>query len=177
MCHFITLVAPCDREDDVAKVLAAHGRIARRISNPDLARRTPPGSAQFLTTRSCDCGTSLGRTQPAPQEVASRHDKEVGQLRKKGWSDSKIARSLAEKEAARSSSTARKPIDSVELWENIVSDLVSHPRASGVGLFLHSYRGGLADEPLEPKVLHARADVLIGDTLRALEEDELAFFG
>jgi len=176
MCHFITLIAPTDRGDEVAKVLEVYGRVARELSNPNLARVTPQGSAQFLTTHTCDCGTILGRTRPTPLEAASAHEKEVRRLRKKGWSDSKIERSLSDKEAALATSTARKPTDTFELWLNVISGLVSHQKTGHVGLYLHSYSGGLEDEPLEPKVRSAHAGVSIADSLRTLEEDELVFF-
>ena len=57
-----------------------------------------------------------------------------------------------------------------------MNDLVSRRKTSHVGVFLHSYTGGLEDEPLQPKVRRAPADLSTADTLRTLEEDELVFF-
>jgi hypothetical protein len=176
MCHFITLVAPRDQESKVRKVLEARGRVARRMSNDKLTKLTPQGSAQYLTTSTCDCGTVLGMRRPTPVELASAHDKVVDRLLKKGWSYSKIERSLANKKAALATSTARKPTDTFELWSNVIGDLVSNHKISDVGLFLHSYRGGIEDEPLEPKVRRAPANMSIADTLQTLDEDELVFF-
>lgn len=176
MCHFITLVASADQENEVAEALDAQGRVARKISNPSLAKVSPQGSVQFLTTYTCDCGTTLGRRLSSPLEMISAHENEVRRLRKKGWSDSKIERSLSDKEAALATSTARRPTDSFELWSNVISDLASHRNAKPIGLFVHDYRAGIEDEPLEPKVRRATADASISDTLRTLLEDELVLF-
>lgn len=176
MCHFITLAAPQGHQNAVSLALSAHGRVARMINNSGLANLLPQGAVQFLTTRTCDCGTVLGRRQATSLEAASAHAKEVARLKKKGWSDSKIARSLADKKSALATSTARKPSDSFQLWADVIGELLAHGTVGYVGLFLHFYREGLEEELVELKVRQTPPGLPIADALRSLEEDELVLF-
>ena len=66
----------------------------------------------ILVTRSyCDCGTPIGHmTRSGP-----RHDPErtVRELRKRGWSEAKIARSLSQKKDAKERKDAQRAANAV----------------------------------------------------------------
>lgn len=172
MCHFITLVAPIAEAPEVRRVMREFGRTATPIHNPSLAKITRPREHQYLTSRSCDCGTALAGT--ASDDVAeARNDAE--RLRRKGWSDAKIARSLAASGKAATRPPTRGP-DSFELWVNIINALSEQLQLSSVGLFVHSYSGGIQDEAFTATRREIGKGAAVLPALRDLGEDDLIVF-
>jgi hypothetical protein len=66
--------------------------------------------------------------------------------RKKGWSPSKIERCLSDwkraDERAQERQGAHRP-ESIDLWSNLVRDLLALPDVQQVGLLLHFYSGNV----------------------------------
>ncbi|WP_460736245.1 hypothetical protein [Lysobacter tyrosinilyticus] len=138
------------------------------------------GRAQryFLTTLGhCDCGTVLGshyqRTRRAPDWAT-----EEQRLLKKGWSKSKVARAIAQKqESSASSDKANDDASATELasWVSLIDEII----ASGTrefGVLLHSYRGSL-DEDIQLKgTEYVAATDVRGETLCQIREDVLYVF-
>ncbi len=174
MCHFITLIVPSADKDAVRAVMERHGRGATPIDNPSLRTLLKDQERQYLTnSRTCDCGTVLGRDQQTGDEKDA--DREAARLKRKGWSDAKIARALGDKLRAEERPNPRDP-DSFELWHAVLDDLRTNLGLPYVGLFVRSYAGDLASETFNASRRQIRAGTDWMDALRQIEEDEAVFF-
>ncbi|HEX7946513.1 MAG TPA: hypothetical protein VF495_17725, partial [Phenylobacterium sp.] len=169
MCHFITLVVASDDPDAVDAALRSHGRCATPVANPSLAAAMRADERQFLTNpRGCDCGTRLGAADAPEPNPATDHDR----LRRKGWSEAKIARSLGDRNrAATHRAEAYEASHGLGLWEAVIGDVRALPGVSRVGLFVHCYRGAIEAEVLEPVRLDAPRTADVAASLQALQED------
>ncbi len=166
MCHFITLVAATA---DVAALdvrMRRHGRRALASQNPSVEAALKPGEHQYLTTTNCDCGTVFAPTLPL-KKPADR----IEALRRKGWSEAKIARAKATAlEAA--GKKAFEPLDSVELWREILLDLLNGMKLESAGILVHAYEGSIATERFDVSRTEVRGETL-GEVLLNLDEDRL----
>jgi hypothetical protein len=144
MCDFITLIVPSDDVAAIDEVMRAHGRTATPTANAALAGLLLSGEHQYLTTRTCDCGTAL-LTPASGATLETALAAEAGRLRRKHWSSTKIARAIADRRraAARPGSPGR---DSLALWAAIIADLRARLRVSRIGLFVHHYSGAIDSE-------------------------------
>ena len=172
MCHFVTLIVPEARESSIADVMERHGRRLHRVDNPAIARLLSVGERQYLTSRGCDCGTSLGMALAEEQRLAEELARQRNRLARLKWSDAKAERWTRDKLAA--SQRSRRYTDTIDDWDNLLGDL----GAAGVreaGLILHSYSGALDVEfdcTADPRVHIGDRKPLLG----ALEEDVLTRF-
>ncbi len=174
MCHFITLIAPTDDVGSVRAVMERHGRAAEPIDNPSIRKVLREGERQYLTTRGhCDCGTVL-----APRSLGAVEDKlgkDEARMRRKGWSEAKIARAI---EGRRKADT--KPngggSDSLELWNATLHDLRNELKLPYAGLFIRFYSGAIATEEFIASRRDAPNNVTWQDSLASLEHDEVTIF-
>lgn len=150
MCHYITLVVRGGGAREIDQVLRRHGRQAKLLANPSMARVLEPGEAHFLTTVGhCDCGTALVR---APLGQVGAPTQQAGRRAQARWSQAKIERWLSERQRADERAQKRRHAnapDSVDLWSRIVMDLMSTPRVQQAGLLVHFFAGDIEDEPIE----------------------------
>lgn len=141
MCRFVTATVPAEADFAALEAIAQrHGRRLQPMSNPSIERQIGPGLRYCLTTPGhCDCEEPLGRRRRArvadPAEAAQR-------LRRKGWSEAKIERALAQRQAARESGAGSKSRPSAP-WRAFVVDMLSAAGAARFGLLLHYYHAGL----------------------------------
>lgn len=173
MCYFITLVVSGSDQATINSIAARHGRRARVIRNPSVARVLAANEDQFLSTVGhCDCGTVLASR--SVQDVHSR-EQDAAKLARKGWSQTKIERWLDDREKAHGRVETRREAnasDSIALWCDLVRDLISAPGVAAAGLLLHFYSGDVEDEVFAPK----RETVGLqdfADRLRGLGDDVL----
>ena len=174
MCHFTTLIAPSADQKRLNDILQAHRRVAVPTHNPFLAAKLDAGDSQFLTTKGCDCGTVLAELRPS-RDAASESDlAKIARLRKRGWSEAKIARSVANQEHARD----RAPVTggTIEMWSDLIATVLADLPAKHAGLFLHWYKGDVATEALQPTLRLARKGEPIQGALKTLNEDEVLIF-
>lgn len=175
MCHFITLIVPTGTEHALAGVMQVHGRVAIPVQNPSLATVLQADDRQFLTTRNCDCGTALFRTDPRTERKTN--DAKAAKPKRKGWSDAKIARSQSNQSVSRAhKETVGRPLDSLEMWSDIISDVFGTLKAGRIGIHLHFYGGDIETELLAPSVRHVGKGAAILDALMTLTEDEVLTF-
>jgi len=151
MCTFITAVLPaCADADAVASIFRAHGRAffpgAMSAVN---AAFLAAGEREFHTTRGhCDCGTPLGRStrrsgRDAPADAAAR-------LRRKGWSEAKIARAVMQRAEAdaRPPRAAGEPAQtSLAGWVALIDAVIASGATPSVGLYWEDTPGA-GDEPV-----------------------------
>lgn len=177
MCRFITIVAPEACGTEAIAVLKRHRGWVSETNNKDLANIAGPNSIQLISPKSgCDCGTVLDNEWIGKQSEFD-HEQLAGKWRRKGWSEAKIKRSLADKEHGKTTTTHRAPTDSFELWEKVLGELVEGCTSAGeVGLFLHEYSGGINDELIKSARRRVSAKLSISDALRSIKEDELLLF-
>jgi hypothetical protein len=140
MCIFIVVSLPSDADTRrLQPIFATGGRpLGSPITNACLQQQMPIGEMLFwVTVGHCDCDTDLGR-QGVRQEAWDSH---VARLRKKGqkkgWSEAKIARALAESEAATS-----RPHECEDLrrWHQLVEAVITSGATRHIGILLHMYR-------------------------------------
>jgi hypothetical protein len=173
MCHYITLIVPNADPAELDRVLIPHGRKAGTVNNPSLQLALFPEDQQFILVRNaalCDCGTIFAAPQGPEKSLAEIHENQAARLRRKGWSASKIERSLAQQSAA---SKPQEYIDSFEIWEQIVGDIFQTLRVKRVGIFVHNYSGSIAEEVLAPRLRALPAGTSIIDGLKSMTEDEI----
>ncbi len=171
MCDFIILVAPTADQQALSAAMARHGRAARPIANASLFRALLPGEFPYLTTQSaCDCGTVLGTVGNDPETELA---KDAARLAKKGWSQARIARAIAQRQAADARPSEPGP-DSFALWAGVVGDLFETLKLPHVGLLVHSCAGSIATESFAIARRAAKDAPLT--SLETLRPDELLVF-
>jgi len=90
------------------------------------------------TTGMCDCGVAIGCAPPAGSNANAHEERQVRELRKRGWSEAKIARSLAQAREAGRRSEARAQASAVagaESWVAFLKGAPARARVRSIGLF------------------------------------------
>lgn len=175
MCHFITLIAPSDQGADLAAVMERHGRAATPIDNPAVGTVLREGEHQFLTTRGhCDCGTILASRHASPEAFEESLAKETARLRRKGWSEAKVARAIEGRRKAdmRPSGGA----DSIESWSELLRDLRQRLGFPYVGLLVRFYEGSVGSERFSVTRREIPAGTSLNDALASVAADEVTIF-
>ncbi len=147
MCRFVTAVLPAAAPHEALDALARmHGRRFLRLSNPLVTRQLTPGGAYFLTTLGhCDCDEPLGARRMQKEDW----DAMAGKLARKGWSEGKIARAIAQKREQAEAADGvqrRRADDDLTRWLAFVDAVLASGQVDQLGLLLHFYRGGVEDE-------------------------------
>ena len=176
MCLFITLVVRGSDHEAIAPVLKRHGRTATPIYNSSVAKVMAESEAQFLTTvRECDCGTALAGEIPHDAD----HTQQAAKLARKGWSQAKVERWLTDRRKGETQRQKRRDAtapDSIELWANIVRDVLAVPGVIQAGLLLHFYSGDLESEVFRLTRCAVDSDQFAARLL-TMREDELVMTG
>ena len=85
----------------------------------------------------CDCGVTIGSAAPA-RHARWHEERSVRELRKRGWSEAKVARSLAQGAEARQRREERKQamaVARVEEWVTFLKGAPARARVRAIGLF------------------------------------------
>lgn len=153
-----------------------HGRAAKPIDNPSVRKVLREGEHQFLTTRGhCDCGTVLAPRYDSPEAFEDRLAKEYSHMRRKGWSEAKVARALEDKRKANVKPDGGGS-DSIELWNAVLHDLRTELSIPYTGLLVRQYSGGIATEAFAASRRETEKGVPWQETLASLEQDEVTIF-
>jgi hypothetical protein len=180
MCRFITAVVPTVTDLQASRpLLDNYGMSFKEIRNSFIEAQLG-GDRYVRATRSvCDCDSALGSAsdQQETSQADRTHAAEIEKLRKKGWSQHKIERWLAEKSG--SSDRHQRQDQSnhdAELthWREFIGALLSDGFTKRLGLLLHMYNGRLEDEQIRIK----RIELLslsgqLDKALLAMDEDVL----
>jgi hypothetical protein len=178
MCHFITLVVPTDDVAAVHAVLQRHGRAATLIENHSIRAVLRDGERQYLTMAracDCDCGTVLGAGRHTPEALAVEGARETARMKRKGWSDAKIARAIDAAGKAGARRSMRGP-DSIALWDAVLRDLGGELKLPYAGLFVRDYSGGIEDGVFDATRREMAKGAARQDGLAAMDEDEVVIF-
>ena len=103
MCTFITLIATSDDLTRINAILATldqrgHTRRAERDDTPSLRPHLAREEREYLLVcPPCDCGTYLGSARPHSADPEAARAADLARYRRKGWSEARIARAMADK--------------------------------------------------------------------------------
>ena len=186
MCTYITAVVSAGADEAALRQIAdrwGHGWEA--IDNPHVQAQLKTGERYFLTTRKrCDCGTALGSAGPEWRHRRKDPTDRVPELRRKGWSEAKIARWLEDKQRAAGHHERKEawlagqpPGPEEEMWLGFLREALGGGAARGIGLLLHWYSGGVDSERISVKARSA-VPLAVGseDLLRRMEYGHLYMF-
>ena len=144
MCHFVTASIPRSADTPrFRRLVEDHGLAFEPLSNAAVQRFLRPDEAYFRATRGyCDCGTCLVRGGGSQTKAG---DRKLRELRRRGWSETKIGRWLESTDPAAKDRGTRPTQDE---WRTfIVAALESGVPC--VSLLVHWYAHGLSDESIE----------------------------
>ena len=176
MCHFVTLIAPTEDADAVRAVMERYGRAAKPIDNPSIRKVLRDGERQYLTTSGhCDCGTVLAPRHDTPQAFEDKLAKEAARMKRKGWSEAKIARAIEDQRKADARPNGGGS-DSLELWNSALHDLGKELRLPYAGLFVRFYSGAIATEAFHASRRQVQKSEQWQDALGSMEHDEVTIF-
>ena len=176
MCHFITLIVPTDNVDAVHALMEPHGRAAEPIDNTSIRKTLLEGECQYLTTCAhCDCGTVLVPPRETPEVFEEKLAKEIGRMKRKGWSTAKIARAVQDRRKAEARPGSSGP-DSFELWNVVLRDLQEKLGLPYACLFVRYYSGAVDTEAFSASRRQVPKNVDWYDALASLESDEVTVF-
>jgi hypothetical protein len=153
MCTFITMIAASDDLEQINAILATwdrRGQVRRaeRVDTPGLRACLAPDEREYWLTRApCDCGTYLGH---AVQPVANPDHElaaDTARYRRKGWSQARIARALADKTLAAVRPERHQPNEDAKYWINLMTALGAALGLKRVGLMHHFHTKSSGAEP------------------------------
>lgn len=178
MCYFITgtYSGPVTL-DEINAAARKYDMEFRLHDAPFVQKQLKDGEIYILKEPDahCDCGTLLGgkrRMLGDEDDSASRQQQFIRKLRKKGWSEAKIRRSLEN-----SVRTLQQSDCNAGGWVEFLTDLFTATAIRTFGLLLHFYSGGEDEDCFD---LHGRRTVplpdLSEDTLLMMDDDILYVF-
>jgi hypothetical protein len=182
MCHFITATVPGDADlTQVRAIVAAHRLGFQKLTNLHIQPQLPPGDQYLgLTRKLCDCGTVLGCLHQKAENTAERAP---DRFRRKGWSEARIGRWITEcgkgqeKRARDRGQTREERTAEAQGWIDFLQALLSLDETAHVGLLLHWYRSGPADERFTvARTDKVRVGELTPEWLMQIEEDVLYLY-
>ena len=164
MCTFITVFLPTTlAHDTAAGVFTRSGRRLFAQASPSLQAAVGPGWQPWLSAAHCDCGTALASLRA---ETAWAGDAE--RWRKKGWSEAKVARALAQQLARHAQDQQmlrEQALDDAGQWLQRIDALLG-VGAACIGLLVRDYDGAVgARQPKPPARRWSRARLTAADLL------------
>jgi hypothetical protein len=181
MCHFISgLIDNQTALDDLNKIGQDNSITFDKCDNDFVRGQLRPTEEYLIKrTKTCDCGTQLGLVTRTNSPDTERIEKrEVDKLEKKGWSETKIKRWLADREKTIEKDKIKydRIVNGVHMdienWIDYLNKIFTGTSIRHFGLFLHWYKGGLEDERIKIKNrIKIRLSDLTPDSLLKMDED------
>ena len=177
MCRFITAVVPPDFDfNKVKPLLDKHAMSFQAIANTCVEAQLGGDRLVRATFSVCDCHSGLGTAGKGEVLPTAASDlAHVQKLKKKGWSEHKIERWLAEQNSSleRHQKDKRTKYDTeLKAWRQFIEAMLASGAVKRMGLMLHTYHGLLEEEPISIK---AREELALSEsfeeTLLAMDED------
>lgn len=169
-------MVPTDDVDTVRAVMERHGRAAEPTDNPSIREVLREGERQFVTTRGhCDCGTALAPRHASPETFEVKLAREATRMRRKGWSEAKIARAMEDRRKADERPSGCGS-DSLELWAAALRDLGEQLKLLYAGLFVRMYSGAIATEAFNASRREVKKDTEWYEAVGSIEHDEVTIF-
>ncbi|PSM14638.1 hypothetical protein [Stenotrophomonas maltophilia] len=164
MCTFVTLFLPTSFSHvEAAAIMQRSGRRLFVQDSPSLQAAVGPGWQPWLSAGHCDCGTAL-----ASAHVAAAWNADAERWRKKGWSEAKIARALAEQLARHEQEQQVRRDEALRdagQWLQRI-DALLQAGAARIGLLVRDYDGAVSTrQPKPPERGWSRASLEAADLL------------
>jgi len=180
MCLYISVVVPGTVRAESLEAWAASLHLGfSRYENPHLRAQLRGADILALATRGhCDCGSPVGSVSNASDDGA-KVEAHTRHMRNLGWSEAKIRRVLDQKAAAaeRPRGTRAEGVASLEDWAAFLRGVRSHGGIERIGVLLHMYRHGIADESFRFTRMPSRSvSTVTPEDLARLQEDVLHEF-
>jgi hypothetical protein len=139
VCTYVLAVLP--KAVDVAALDAVARRFGRCISPfangaDEIGPSLGADERLFGTTPDhCDCGTALGRAAMPRRRAREPSHQAIG-MRRKGWSEARIARAVAQSEAARGpgSGSAKQAAEELGRWRGFIAAALDSGLTDAIGL-------------------------------------------
>jgi len=181
MCHFITAVIDKKTSLDSLNELGKEYIISFNRCGNEYVEKQLRETEQYLAKHGkyCDCGTQLGMlTREQSPDLMRVEKRDIEKLERKGWSENKIKRWIAdreksiEKDKARYENLRNGRHTDADNWLLYFNKAFSHGQMARIGLLLHWYKGATASERIRVK---DRRKILISELteeiLLQMEED------
>jgi hypothetical protein len=179
MCYYITATLPAEINVEQLRVLIdKHTLGFVPLQSKFVSDQLPKGSQYYRATKSyCDCADSFGHAYhyrtPSRQIDFQQH---TAKLRKKGWSEEKIRRSLQDKSRALEKSHSGNS-QNADSWLSFLHQILSTELISQIGLMTHFYEGEPETEHLSIKEIKSlKLSDTHAETMLNLEDDVLYVF-
>ncbi len=185
MCTFIATTLP--QRVDLVKAEALykkHHLGFRPFTNGIVSAQLPEGEILVTTTIGhCDCGTPLGSASQGVERKTADSSAEIAQLRRKGWSLTKIERLFEERQRTLEKSErelatrVEHSTPQVTLWVDFITETLESRTAARIGLYLHFYSHWVDSDPVRFEAFHkVRISQLTPEYLLTLRDDHLYEF-
>jgi hypothetical protein len=182
MCHFITAICSSKTKlSDINLIGETYGLQFEDCDNEHITKQISKTEKYLLKkSKMCDCGTNLGESSSKNDNTERVQKSEIDKLKKKGWTETKITRYLAdkkksdEKAAQQNDTILNRQSNELDNYVNFIKDLLKKSDSEIFGLLLHWYSKGPDNENIK---LAARKNIsfktLTALDLKTLEEDTL----
>lgn len=174
MCTYIFAVLPQETDAEALRPLAKQHEISlKKVEWGEF--RSVAGSIFYTTWGFCDCGTVIGSAhypvhgEPHEQIIA----RETEKLRRKGWSETKIARWRADKDKSVEKGIAARERE-LQRWLDFVPAALNSRTVPWLGVFYHSYNYEHARQIVRTE--RHSADHVTEQFLKQMQEDVLYRF-
>jgi hypothetical protein len=153
MCTFVTLIAETNDLERINAILATrdrrgHTRRAVLVDTPGLHACLASDEREYWLTRlPCDCGTYLGNAVRRGENPDDERAPDIARYRRKGWSEARIVRALADKDRATAHPAHQPPNEDAAYWIDLLTALAEGLGLQHVGLMHHFYRKSPGAEP------------------------------
>jgi hypothetical protein len=178
MCRFVTAALPAKADmASIRKRLGPPTAVLCPTTNASVEEHLEPGSHYFRAFEGhCDCDTVLGTARWEKPSVEITQG-ELDKLRRKGWTEQKIERWIAQHDelhARRTAEAAKERTYDLRRWQALIDATVRSYASPYFVVLLHMYDGTLEGDcvPIRREVRVPEADVT-DEYLVGLEEDVL----
>ena len=182
MCHYITAI--CSSKTKLTEINligknyglefedCENAHIVKQISNTE----------KYLWKKSemCDCGTNLGEAFFNNEKTERVQKSEIDKLEKKGWTNAKISRYLADKKKKEdkiireNDTMLGRQSNELDSYVHFLKEVVKNTDTEVFGLLLHWYSRGIETENIklvDRKNIPSKALTVFD--LKTLKEDQL----
>lgn len=182
MCHFITAI--CSSKTKIAEINAIGKTYDLEFEDceNDYITKQLLKTEKYLWKKSkmCDCGTSLGEDSFNNNKTVRVEKSEVEKLKKKGWTETKITRYLADKKkkedkiAQQNETILKRKSNELDNYVQFLQEVLKRVDTEVFGLLLHWYSKSPETENIklsDRRYIQSKALTVLD--LKTLEEDKL----
>jgi len=183
MCHFITAISSGNINVESINKIGKDFELEFENCENDFIQSQLKANEHYIAkvSKYCDCGTLLGSLNKKKTNNLQRVEKtELEKLKKKGWSDSKIERFIADKNkntqkyAFSFEQQRERAVENIKEWTDFISRLFAETSIETFGLLLHWYSGSVENERIKINNREIISAIdLTGMNLLEMDEDNL----